>query len=345
MKKRFSIIIAMSIMLISSVHSFAQSSAITIKELPAINLKKHVPAGSYSGITYLTGNTYAVVSDKSDRDGFFKFSISLDNESGEIMTVDNLGFYGSQTANRDAEGIAYNSLRNTLYVGGEKNNTIVEYDLNGMATGIRSGNLFPTSRSNKGVESLCYDKKNNLIWCITESTLTDDNGGNYTTETNGVRNMLRLTALDTSFSKVKEYAYLMDSPDNMKQANTYAMGVSDIAVLDDGRILVLEREAFVPKLRFGAWCTCKIYIVDPKSSSLVESTISLNSSTHFMDKTLLWANTTRMSFEGLNWANFEGMCLGPRLKDGGQPIILISDSENRYKKVLQDWMKVLVIYY
>ena len=36
-----------------------------------------IPAGNYSGITYLGNEQYAVVSDKSDTDGFFLFQISL----------------------------------------------------------------------------------------------------------------------------------------------------------------------------------------------------------------------------------------------------------------------------
>ena len=44
-------------------------------------------------------------------------------------------------------------------------------------------------------------------------------------------------------------------------------------------------------------------------------------------------------------ANYEGMCLGPRLADGGQVIVLIADSQNQYAGVLSDWIKTLVIYF
>ena len=37
-----------------------------------------IPAGNYSGITWLGGDLYAVVSDKSEEDGFFVFEIKLD---------------------------------------------------------------------------------------------------------------------------------------------------------------------------------------------------------------------------------------------------------------------------
>ena len=46
-----------------------------------------IPAGNYSGITYLGNEQYAVVSDKSDTDGFFLFQISLDSISGKMTGV------------------------------------------------------------------------------------------------------------------------------------------------------------------------------------------------------------------------------------------------------------------
>jgi len=340
MKKQLLSILLLSLFCTPSVYS---QSTITVRESPSVNLRKFVPAGSYSGITHLAGSNYAVVSDSEIRDGFFKFKIVLDEESGAIKTVENSGFYSSDTSNRDAECVAYNPVRKTIYVGGEKNNSIVEYDLNGRSTGSRSGNLFPGSRSNQGMESLCYDTKNNLLWSINESTLLGDNSGNYTTATNGVANMVRLTAFDTNFNKVREYAYLVDTPDNLKKANTYANGVSDICILDDGKILVLEREAYIPSTRFGAWVNCKIYMVSPQTSKTINIGEPLTSDSPFMFKSLLWSSKTHMSFRGLNWANYEGMCLGPKLKDGSQTILLISDSQNRHKGVLQDWMKVLVM--
>ena len=321
----------------------AQTDILTIKENKAVNMKKFVPKGSYSGITRIEDDTYAVVSDSEGRDGFFKFNIALDPATGEVQKIENLGFYCSETVNRDAEAIAYNPNRKTLYIGGERNNSIVEFDLQGKITGQRSGNLIPDTRTNLGMESLTYDKKNKVIWTMPESTLKSDNDGNYGDATNGVTNMLRLIAFDTNFSKIREYAYKMDAPENLKQAFRYAVGVSDIEILDDGRILVLEREAFVPKLRYGAWTKCKIYLVDPSKGTQLRNGTTLSSDSPFLSKTLIWSCQTTMSFNGLNWANYEGMCLGPKLNDGSQTLILISDSQNRYQGLLQDWIKTIVI--
>ena len=259
------------------------------------------------------------------------------------MSVENIGYYSSQTSNRDAECITYNKRRQTLYIGGEKNNSIVEYDLSGKATGVRSGNLFPDSRNNLGMESLCYDSVNDRLWSVTESTQKSDNDGNYATATNGLSNMLRLTCFDTNFNKIEEYAYLMDNPESKNKGKLHVMGVSDICMLDNERLLILEREAYIPKLRFGAWSNCKLYIVNPSQSEPIKDSKPLSSSTKFIFKTLLWSCKTQMSFSGLNWANYEGICWGPKLQDGSQTILLISDSQNHYKGVLQDWIKVLVI--
>jgi len=340
MKKR---ILVLFLLTLITVQMNSQTLPMTVRELPSVNLKKYVPSGNYSGITHISENTYAVVSDDNSRDGFFKFNIVLDELTGSLLSVENTGYYSSQTSNRDAECITYNNKRKTLYIGGEKNNSIVEYDLTGKATGVRSGNLFPESRNNLGMESLCYDSRHDQLWSITESTLKSDNDGNYSSSTNGVSNMLRLSCFDTNFNKLKEYAYLMDAPENKKKAKLHIMGVSDICILEDGRILVLEREAYIPNLRFGAWSNCKIYIVDPSKSSPLKDSSQLSTSSPFIFKSLLWSCKTHLSFNGLDWANYEGMCLGPKLKDGSQTILLISDSQNRYKGVLQDWLKVLVI--
>ena len=45
---------------------------------------KSIPAGNYSGIAWLGGDRYAVVSDKSADDGFFVFRIVTDSVNGNV---------------------------------------------------------------------------------------------------------------------------------------------------------------------------------------------------------------------------------------------------------------------
>ena len=62
-----------------------------------------------------------------------------------------------------------------------------------------------------------------------------------------------------------------------------------------------------------------------------------------MRKTLLTQWTTRLTFWGRSFANYEGMCLGPQLPDGSWVLILLSDSQDQYAGVLKDWFKTIVI--
>jgi len=43
-----------------------------------------------------------------------------------------------------------------------------------------------------------------------------------------------------------------------------------------------------------------------------------------------------------SFANYEGMCLGPKLQDGRQVLILISDSQNQQYGILRDWLKTIM---
>ena len=52
---------------------------------------------------------------------------------------------------------------------------------------------------------------------------------------------------------------------------------------------------------------------------------------------------TGLSLSKRSFANYEGMCLGPKLEDGSQVVILLSDSQDQYAGVLKDWFKTIVI--
>lgn len=63
-----------------------------VREFPQKSYSRFVPAGNYSGITHLHDDIYAVVSDKSDSALFFKFRIQVDELTGELRHVENLGY-------------------------------------------------------------------------------------------------------------------------------------------------------------------------------------------------------------------------------------------------------------
>ena len=347
-----------------------------VRENAQKTFPKTVAAGNYSGITHLHDDIYAVVSDKSDSALFFKFRIQLNPLSGELEHVENLGY--SETVREkglDHEAIARVS-DSTLVTVSEGLFRFAEYPVYGMNNdkcAFRVGEsvdvrkLKPTDfvwssthspsdfHPNYGYESLAYDSVRHLLWSISESTLRND--GEPASWQNGEANRLRLFAFDWSkrsdtssmFGSVRHpiavsYAYRMDAPAIRKRPHTYAMGVSELCVLPDGQLLVLEREVYVPKSKIGASCQCKLYLVNPAEEQVFPMSASFASDdVPYVRKTLLTQWSTRLTLLGRSFANYEGMCLGPQLADGSQVLILLSDSQDQYAGVLKDWFKTIVL--
>ena len=57
-----------------------------------------------------------------------------------------------------------------------------------------------------------------------------------------------------------------------------------------------------------------------------------------LQKHLVAEWTTAVGLLDLSIANYEGMCLGPRLHDGRQVVVLTADSQNQYAGILPDWL-------
>lgn len=344
---------------------------------------KTVAAGNYSGIAHLHDDIYAVVSDKSDSALYFNFRIQVNPKTGELEQVENLGFtertdgmlndgkpWQGLEKGFDHEAIVKVS-DSTLVIASEGYCRLKEYPIlptsADAATVGYPQNLWesrwPSSDfyPNYNFESLAFDSVRQYLWVIPESTLRKD--GQPATPQNGLPNQLRLMRLN--WGKMKEdsnkeeyseqvsskkdsrymmtYAYQMDQPSTHKKADIYVMGVSELCALPDGQLLVLEREAFIPKIKIGAFCKCKLYLINPLNSEEFSMKEKFSSDTPFLKKRLLTEWKTGLSLSKRSFANYEGMCLGPMLEDGSQVVILLSDSQDQYAGVLKDWFKTIVI--
>ena len=354
-----------------------------VRENPQKAFPKTVAAGNYSGIAHLHDDIYAVVSDKSDSALYFNFRIQVNPKTGELEQVENLGFtertdgtlndgksWQGQEKGFDHEAIVKVS-DSTLVIASEGYCRLKEYPILPISADTAkvgyqqnlwesrwpSADFYP----NYNFESLAFDSVRQYLWTIPESTLRKD--GQPATPQNGLTNQLRLMRLD--WGKMKEdsnkeeyseqvnskkdsrymttYAYQMDQPSTHKKADIYVMGVSELCVLPDGQLLVLEREAFIPKIKIGAFCKCKLYLINPLNSEEFSMKEKFSSDTPFLKKRLLTEWKTGLSLSKRSFANYEGMCLGPMLEDGSQVVILLSDSQDQYAGVLKDWFKTIVI--
>ena len=354
-----------------------------VRENSLKTFPKTVAAGNYSGIAHLHDDIYAVVSDKSDSALYFNFRIQVNPKTGELEQVENLGFtertdgtlndgkfWQGQEKGFDHEAIVKVS-DSTLVIASEGYCRLKEYPiLHTSADAAKVGyqqNLWesrwPSSDfyPNYNFESLAFDSVRQYLWTIPESTLRKD--GQPATPQNGLANQLRLMRFD--WGKIKEnrkkeeyseqvsskkdsrymtpYAYQMDQPSTHKKADIYVMGVSELCALPDGQLLVLEREAFIPKIKIGAFCKCKLYLINPLNSDGFSMEEKFSADTPFLKKRLLTEWKTGLSLSKRSFANYEGMCLGPKLEDGSQVVILLSDSQDQYAGVLKDWFKTIVI--
>lgn len=354
-----------------------------VRENPQKAFPKTVAAGNYSGIAHLHDDIYAVVSDKSDSALYFNFRIQVNPKTGELEQVENLGFtertdgtlndgkpWLAPEKGFDHEAIVKVS-DSTLVIASEGYCRLKEYPILPISADTATvgypQNLWesrwPSSDfyPNYNFESLAFDSVHQYLWTIPESTLRKD--GQPATPQNGLTNQLRLMRLD--WGKMKEnpnkeayneqvsskkdsrymmtYAYQMDQPSTHKKADIYVMGVSELCALPDGRLLVLEREAFIPKIKIGAFCKCKLYLINPLNSEEFSMKEKFSSDTPFLKKRLLTEWKTGLSLSKRSFANYEGMCLGPKLEDGSQVVILLSDSQDQYAGVLKDWFKTIVI--
>ena len=354
-----------------------------VRENPQKAFPKTVAAGNYSGIAHLHDDIYAVVSDKSDSALYFNFRIQVNPKTGELEQVENLGFTertdGTLNDGKPWQGLEkgfdheaiVKVSDSTLVIASEGYCCLKEFSiLPTSADAAKVGypqNLWesrwPSSEfyPNYNFESLSFDSVHQYLWTIPESTLRKD--GQPATPQNGLTNRLRLMRLN--WGKIKEdsnkeeyseqvsskkdsrymmtYAYQMDQPSTHKKADIYVMGVSELCVLPDGQLLVLEREAFIPKIKIGAFCKCKLYLINPLNSEEFSMKEKFSSDTPFLKKRLLTEWKTGLSLSKRSFANYEGMCLGPKLEDGSQVVILLSDSQDQYAGVLKDWFKTIVI--
>lgn len=296
-----------------------------------------LPAGNYSGIAHIGQNRYAVVSDKSPHDGFFIFQIDIDSITGEILSASNEGFRGDSLLCRDAEGIAFLPHTNTLLIIGEEDSRIVEYTLSGQLTG-RTLQL-EKAYDNVGYESLTYNDSTKTIWTCTENALHRDRQEG---DSSAYRR-IRLQSFDLNLAPQAQYLYLMDEPQSHRRHRYYAHGVSEITALDDGSLLVLEREVHVPQRYIGATVECKLFRVMPTEDSRIDSNAAITPQTEPLEKTLLCQWQSRLNLTVRTFANYEGVCIAPPLADGRQIIILVADSQNRAGGVLHDYMRTIII--
>lgn len=322
-------VIYLALLLMATVQAAAQQ----VVQNKQRHFKKAVPAGNYSGVTWLGGDRYAVCNDKSATAGFLLMTICLDSITGKIEDVRADSFMTSNLPNRDEEGICYVAPTNTLFLSGESDGQIVESALDGRLTGrkLNIPDVFGVSHGNKGFEALTYNAKTHRFWTTTENTLKAD--GEQPSIKKKMANRLRLQSFGDDLQPKEQYWYVTDTSTVESTKGKSTLGVSGLAALDDGQVIVLEREVRKKAKGIGSFVHVKLFVVNPQLQQPGDT----------LRKQLLTEFRTRINLLKRSFANYEGICAGPRLADGRQVLLLVADSQNQYKGYLKDWFKTIVI--
>ena len=302
------------------------------------NMKRWgIPAGNYSGITHIDGDRYTLISDKQEADGWTEVSISF-LPSGDIDRMQFVAHHFDTSTRgkaRDSEGIAYVPGRG-FFVCAEDDQQILELSEDGTPTGrsLAVPDCFSTSNifHNYGFEALTYNADQGIFWTTTEQGLKTDMAVPTSFESpNPV--LLRLQSFGSDLQPIQQLTYTTEAPVTKRKPRFFAFGVPELLALDDTTLIVMERELNIPKRYNRARCNISLFCVNPHESA--------------PSKRPLYAFSTGIRLLGKkNFANYEGMCLGPKLADGRQTILLIADSQNRAGNSLfrlKDYIKVLVI--
>lgn len=294
---------------------------------------KVVPAGNYSGITWLGDERYAIVNDKSATAGFYLMTIRTDSITGDIIEVRADSFMTCGLPNRDEEGICYVPQTNTVFVSGEGDGQILEYSMDGQLTGrkLTIPEVFTTAYGNSGFEALTYNANTHRFWTTSENTLEAD--GEKPSIKKKIPNMLRLQSFCDDLQPAEQYWYKTDSTAVKRKKGSSTLGVSGMVALDNGNVIILEREIRRTSKRIGSFVHVKLYLVNPSQQQPGE----------LLQKQLLTEFRTRINVTRRSFANYEGICAGPKLEDGRLVLLLVADSQNQYKGWLKDWFKTIVI--
>lgn len=294
----------------------------------------HIAPANYSGLTPLDNDRYAVVDDKSATVGFCIFTIRLNPRTGKVEHVSSTPLIGCPDSipKADCEDIVFCPKDTTVFIAQEGSSTIAEYNMDGTSTGrlLRLPPFFDRGKiqHNASFEALAYDTASQRFFFTTEMPLKGDS--------------LHLIAVSDSPSPIP---YRMDAPELKLKAKYYAHGISAMTVLPNGNLLVMERELSVPPKYIGGKCRIKIYEITPTPSApQLQTSLDMKKAQRAVSKSLLFSFTTHIS--RLNYANYEGMCLGPKLDDERQTLLLINDSQGGVRNGpfrLKDYIKVIIL--
>ncbi|MTW12129.1 esterase-like activity of phytase family protein [Pseudoduganella eburnea] len=185
------------------------------------------------------------------------------------------------------------------------------------------------SRYNAVFEGLAFAPDGRSLWASLEWPLYED-GPIPTPQAGG---MVRMTQFQRDGKVLRQFAYPLDAipaqPGPGKEAEN---GVSEILVLPDGELLVLER-ATVQDAADVHHNYVRIYATDARGASDVKSLPALTGANFTPARKRLVLDSRTLGLPRVD--NLEAMAFGPRLPNGHATLVMASDDNFRQTQVSQ----------
>ena len=302
--------------------------------LPGLKPGQGGPSG-LSGITRVGGDTYYAVCDSGGL--LHQMTIRIDRDTGVItgcvfgatVTLEGKG-------RRDLECVAWDDANRLVWVGDERDGSIRAFQ---PVTGKRAKTLdvpevYGAFRYNRSFEALSIRANGLEMWTCNEEALCRsdavnkkgipvDDGPRTTRERGTVVRIQKFTRVtpQSDWKMAGQWAYMTNPIGGMDFLGKSRNGVAEICCLDDGTVLVMEREMSIKEWSLMPSFLCRVYQVDFAGATDVSDISSLNGAKYSpVSKTAVFDRNTGL-------AMYEGLCLGPRLADGTRSMIMISDGD------------------
>lgn len=327
-------------------------------EIPSNQEFKNTLVGGLSGIDYDATNDlyYSISDDRSERNvaRFYTSKIHLAADTIKEIAFKNVVSFKNETKENysnwqkkpatsiDPEDLRYNPKTKTI-VWCSEGARVVSDKLTvlqnpAIQTSTLNGNylnhyLLPSNlimhkeekgpRSNGVLEGITFDKKYRNLYSNIEVPLHEDDTEATTTK-GGLIRIYKYHA--KSMSNTAQYGYRLEpialapKPENGFSIN----GISALQYYKKNQLFVVERSYSVGKLS----CSIKIYLCDLSKATDVKNIASLQNQNYTLASKHLVLN---MDDLGVFVDNVEGITFGPKLTNGKQSLLLVTD--NNFSKV------------
>ncbi len=291
--------------------------------------------GGLSGVDYYNGKYYLVCDDPNNP-RVYEAKIDIDNEKISNITFEKVIIVSDTSKYFDLESGRYDPDSNQILLTSEghilRNKDPLFFSIN--TSGIIqntfqipeafNSNSIQKPRHNGTLEGLCLASDKKGYWIGMELPLELDGPEPQVTST---KSPVRITYVDAKTKQEeRQFAYFLEPVDKEPMGDFSVNGLTDLVQYNANTFLILERSYSSGLGNQGN--VIKIYEADVSSATNTIKISSLNDTKYIPAKKKLLLNfeKIREKLTDNSVDNIEGIAFGPKLSNGNQSLILVSDN-------------------